>query len=56
MGIEAGSIFWYKDINFWKNFEILIDNHNFNEDHFYKNFKIQMEKNDRHTINYQFLN
>ena len=23
---------------------------------FYKNFKIQLEKNDRHTINYNFLN
>ena len=45
----------YQDINFWKNFEILIDNHNFNEDYFYKNFKIQMEKNDCHTINYQLL-
>jgi len=45
----------YEDINFWKNFEVLIDNYNFNEDHFYKNFKIQLEKNDRHTINYKFL-
>jgi hypothetical protein len=45
----------YEDINFWKNFEVLIDNYNFNEDYFYNNFKVQIEKNDRHTINYKFL-
>lgn len=44
----------YDDFNFWKNFEILIDKYNFQEDPFYKNFKIQLEKNDRHTINYNF--
>jgi len=34
---------------------VILDNYNFNEDHFYKNFKIQLKKNDRHTINYNFL-
>ena len=45
----------YQDINFWKNLKVILDNYNFNEDHFYKNFKIQLKKNDRHTINYNFL-
>ena len=45
----------YEDINFWKSLKVILDNYNFNEDHFYKNFKIQLEKNDLHTINYNFL-
>ena len=45
----------YKDINFWKNLEKLIENYKFETDDFYKNFKIQLEKSDRHTINYNFL-
>ena len=45
----------YKDINFWKNLEKLIENYKSETDDFYKNFKIQLEKSDRHTINYNFL-
>ncbi len=46
----------YEDVDFWKSLKIRIDNYNFEKDNFYKNFKIQLEKNDRHTINYNFLN
>jgi len=45
----------HKHINYWENLEKLIDGYNFDEDSFYQNFKIQLEKNDLHTINYNFL-
>jgi hypothetical protein len=45
----------HKHINYWENLEKLIDGYNFDEDSFYQNLKIQLEKNDLHTINYNFL-
>jgi len=35
--------------------EKIIENYKFETDDFYKNFKIQLEKFDRHTINYNFI-
>ena len=45
----------YEYINFWKDLEKIIENYKFETDDFYKNFKIQLEKFDRHTINYNFI-
>ena len=44
-----------KDIDFWKNLETRLENYELEKDTFYKNFKIQLEKSDRHTINYDLL-
>lgn len=45
----------FESREYWRNFEILIDNYRFETDEFYKNFNIQLEKDDRHTINYKLL-
>ena len=45
----------FENNEYWKNFEMLIENYKFDNDEFYKNFNIQLEKHDRHTINYKFL-
>ena len=45
----------FEDNEYWKEFQMLIDNYKFDTDEFYKNFNIQLEKHDRDTINYKFL-
>jgi len=39
----------------WKELEMLIENYSDNKDSFKKNFEIQLIKQDRHTINYDYL-
>jgi len=43
------------DDTFWKNLDILLTNYTPENDDFYKNLKLQIEKSDRHTINYNYL-
>jgi len=45
----------YEELSFWKDFETLIENYEIEKDDFYNNFKIQLEKSDRHTINYNLI-
>ena len=43
------------EARFWREFFTLIENYNEKYDHFLKNFNIQLERQDQHTINYDFL-
>ena len=45
----------FENNEYWRNFEMLIENYKFDKDEFYKNFNIQLEKYDRHTIKYKLL-
>ena len=45
----------YEEISFFNDLEILLENYELKKDDFYNNFKIQLEKSDRHTINYNLI-
>ena len=45
----------YEEISFFNNLETLLENYELKKDDFYNNFKIQLEKSDRHTINYNLI-
>jgi len=45
----------YEEISFFNDLETLLENYELKKDDFYNNFKIQLEKSDRHTINYNLI-
>ncbi len=45
----------YEEISFFNDLETLLENYELKKDDFYHNFKIQLEKSDRHTINYNLI-